>query len=165
MKTCEPTLNIYGNAIGIPEGWHETTVPVRKLNAFNIPNYKAHIGWKKGGKRHINPLLVTIIPNNYKSVLTKKLKEEEKKKNDKQEEWKARLIHFTGCTEEQATHIASAIINKKNRERDVLLLNPYDFEGSLRLVELNKQLNGNGNPLDYIRSKKQALEIVAEYIK
>ena len=163
MKTYELKLNNYGNVTGIPEGWHETTVSVQKLRSLNIPNYKAHIGWNKRSKRHINPILVTIIPNNYKSVLTKRLKAEENKKSNKQEKWKARLIHFTGCTEEQATHIASAIINKKYRERHALLRTPNDFLAMKRFGELNKQLNGN--PLDYIRSKKQALEIVSEYIK
>lgn len=163
MKTYELKLNNYGNVTGIPEGWHETNISTHKLNAWNIPHYKAHIGWNKRSKRHINPILVNIIPDNYKSVVTKKLKAEENKKGNKQEEWKARLIHFTGCTQEQATHIASAIINKKYRERHALLRTPNDFSAMKRFGELDKQLKNN--PLDYIKSKKQALEIVAEHIK
>ena len=159
----ELPMNAYGNVNGIPEGWHEVNITTQKLKSFGIPFYKAHVGWNKRSKRHINPILVNIIPNAYKSVLTKKLNAEVNNKEQKRTKWRERLIMFTGCTDEQACHVERAVVQKKYRERNKLLNSYYDFESQMRLSELNKQLNGN--PLDYIRSKQQALDLIAEHCK
>lgn len=163
MKNYNLEVNTYGNVNGIPKGWHEVNVSVQKLRSFNIPFYKAHVGWNKRSKRHINPILVNIIPDAYKSVLTKKIKAEENKKEDKQIKWMERLIKFTGCTQEQAQHVASAVINKKYREKNELSKMSYDFHRQMRIEELKKQLKTN--PLDYIRSKQQAMELITEHCK
>lgn len=105
----ELKTNEYGNVNGIPAGWFEINVSVQKLKSFKIPYYKAFVGWRKRSKRYINPILVNIIPVQYKSVLTKKLNAEKIKNNPetKVEKWRERLIFLTGCTNEQAKRISN----------------------------------------------------------
>ena len=52
MGKYELETNCYGNVTGIPEEWFEVSLTGQKLNAFNIPYYKANIGRNKRSKRH-----------------------------------------------------------------------------------------------------------------
>ena len=166
MNKYELKTNMYGNVTGIPEGWFEVNITGQKLNAFNIPHYKAHIGWNKRSKRHINPILVNIIPVQYKSVLTKKLKAEELKNSPetKRSKWVARLVKLSGCEEEKAIRIYNLIVEEKKSELNRLRNLQYKSgEEHTRLFHLNFEAKKGFNA-ECVRSKAQAAKLLEQYI-
>ena len=166
MGKYELETNMYGNVTGIPEGWFEVNINAKKLNAFNIPYYKAHIGWNKRSKRHINPILVNIIPVQYKSVLTKKLKAEEIKNSPetRKKKWVARLVKLSGCEEERAIRVHNLIIEgKKNELNRLRNLKNKSGEDYARLFSLNLEAK-EGFKAECVRSKDQAANLLEQYI-
>lgn len=166
MGKYELETNCYGNVSGIPEGWVEVSVNGNKLNAFNIPYYKALVGWNKRSRRHIDPILVNIIPVQYKSVLTKKLKAEEIKNSPdtRKKKWVARLVKLSGCEEERAVRVHNLIVEgKKNELHRLRNLQHKSVEDRIRLIHLDFEAK-DGFKLECVRSKAQAAKLLEQYI-
>lgn len=166
MGKYELETNCYGNVNGIPEGWVEVSVNGNKLNAFNIPYYKALVGWNKRSRRHIDPILVNIIPVQYKSVLTKKLKAEEIKNSPdtRKKKWVERLVKLSDCNVETAVHVYNLIIEEKKNELHRLRnLQHKSGEEYTRLFHLNFEAK-EGFKVEYVKSKDQAIKLIDQYI-
>ena len=103
-------LNSYGNVNGIPQGWYSVPQTVTQLRAAKIPNYKSCLGFNEN-HGYYKPILVNIIPKNYKCVLTKWLNGRKKPKAQTQQDkilaWCKRLSKLTGCSMDDATQIAN----------------------------------------------------------
>ena len=122
-------LNSYGNVNGIPQGWYLVSQTTTQLKAAKIPHYKSRLGFNES-HGYYKPILVNIIPKNYKGVLTKWLngrkKPKAKTQQDKTLAWCKRLSKLTGCSMDDATQIANQkleyqklkIAEMKERQQD-----------------------------------------------
>lgn len=155
-------LNSYGNVNGIPQGWCSVTQTVTQLRAAKIPTYKSCLGFTEN-HGYYKPILVNIIPKNYKGVLTKWLNGRKPKKvktqQDKINSWCKRLSKLSGCSLDMAAKIAQQKLNYKNLKIDEMEQRQWERGFSTKRESLLNKMYKT-NPLRRITDETHAQAIM-----
>lgn len=110
-------LNEYGNVDAVeamPDGWHKTSLTVTKLKKYEIPYYKACVGFTEYGYFNFTPRLVNIIPDDFSDKERKCFDDAARKKSEKEEQ-----LSSIELTQEVVSSCLYSINKEAKRKRDI----------------------------------------------
>ena len=109
--------NDYGNVDAVdimPDGWHKTSLTVTQIKKEKIPYYKACVGFQESGYRHVKPILVNIIPDDFSQKEKEYFEKLSQKANNESEKLKAIEL-----TQDVISDCLYSINKEAKRKRDI----------------------------------------------
>ena len=121
IQNYELYLNQYGAVTNIPMDWKESSLTTTQLKKLNIPTYKCCVGFREG-KYYYKPILVNIIPKDFRQIEQDYIIELEAKKSKLKEN-----VQKIELTEKVIGECLYSINKEAKRQRDI----QNDFANSI----------------------------------